>query len=155
MPYIKTDKERGPIGAWLRNGRLGKNWTTAMAVEAMRDLGHDITADYLRQLEAGPDKYPSPDLFNTFVELYGPPPEPVDRPQRIRSYQLPDDRTWSLHSILDSAQRHTRATVPREPESVWPLVDEVLSLRREVSDLRQQLMVMAAELERMRERVSL
>lgn len=74
MPRLKTDEERGYIGAWMRRERESRNWTQDEMPQRLAPLGYSVRADYYRQVEAG--KKPGPDFLATLVRLFGSEPQP-------------------------------------------------------------------------------
>src|SRR4029079_16652097 len=62
MPRIKSDQERGPIGAWMRRERIARDWSQKEMPERLATVGQRVDADYYRQLEAG--KRPGPEVMD-------------------------------------------------------------------------------------------
>lgn len=71
---MKTDDQRGPIGAWARRARLDAGYSSAdKAVEAMRGRGIELELTYLRGIESGNHR-PSRELVSAIGEFYGSTP---------------------------------------------------------------------------------
>ena len=78
MAYVKPDKERGYIGAWMRRERLEKGWSVEEVVQKLKDeYGEETRVDYYRYLEAGPRK-PGPVLLAALCRLFDSEPQPFD-----------------------------------------------------------------------------
>ena len=79
MLWMKSDDERGPIGAWARHARLAAGYTSAEhAVEGAAAAGIHITIAYLRGIESGWHR-PGRELLIRLGELYGSEPPGVER----------------------------------------------------------------------------
>lgn len=75
---VKSDAERGPIGAWARHARIAAGYSSAEhAVEAATTAGIHVTVPYLRGIEAGTNRA-GRELLARLGTLYGsdPPAEP-------------------------------------------------------------------------------
>ena len=71
---LKSDAERGPIGAWARHARLAAGYTSAEhAVEAATVAGIHLTVPYLRGIEAGSNRA-GRELLGHLAALYGSSP---------------------------------------------------------------------------------
>jgi transcriptional regulator with XRE-family HTH domain len=79
MPRIKSDQERGYIGAWMRRERIARDWSQKEMPDRMETVGVPVDADYYRQLEAG--KKPGPEVMDGLRRLFGSEPEPLPEPQ--------------------------------------------------------------------------
>ena len=76
---MKTDEERGPVGAWARNARLAAGYATAReAAEAANRAGIPLKLQHLQGIESGWDRA-GRDLLIRLGELYGSDPPGVDR----------------------------------------------------------------------------
>lgn len=76
---MKSDAERGPVGAWARHARLDAGYTSAeRAVEAATAAGIHVTVPYLRGIEAGTNRA-GKGLLRELGTLYGSEP-PVSAP---------------------------------------------------------------------------
>jgi hypothetical protein len=77
---VKSDAERGPIGAWAYRERRRKGWTVEEAVLQLEaKTGARLKAVSLRGIEAGP-KPPSSEVRHALEEIYGsraPDPQPI------------------------------------------------------------------------------
>ncbi len=78
MPRIKSDQERGPIGAWMRRERTARDWSQKEMPERLATVGQRVDADYYRQLEAG--KKPGPEVMDALQRLFGSEPQPLPEP---------------------------------------------------------------------------
>ncbi|TAL40870.1 MAG: hypothetical protein EPN91_12125 [Salinibacterium sp.] len=82
MPRLKSDEQRGYIGAWMRRERKARHWTEYRAVEELAKRGVTMRPDYWRQLEARTaGRTPGPDLMEDLVGLFGTRPEPPVEPE--------------------------------------------------------------------------
>jgi len=71
---MKSDVDRGPIGAWARNARLAAGYPTAKsAVEAAHAAGIPVTLGHVQGIEAGWDRA-GRDLLTRLGEFYGSDP---------------------------------------------------------------------------------
>lgn len=76
---MKSDGERGRVGAWLRRERKARGWSVERTVEEMGKAGYPVLSSYYRTVEAGP-KPPGPQFLTTLARIYGSePPEPEGR----------------------------------------------------------------------------
>jgi len=75
---IKTDEERGPVGAWAYHARDDADLSDEQVVEALARKGHRVTSATIRGIEGGTKKG-SRKLLRLMGEVYGsrPPGEPV------------------------------------------------------------------------------
>lgn len=101
MPRMKSDAQRGYVGAWMRRERLDREWTAERAVEALRDMtGTVVRVDYYRQLEAGTgNRVPGPELMGDLVRLYGSRPQPLPEPEPEAPALSPD--TLAIVAAID------------------------------------------------------
>lgn len=79
---MKTDADRGYIGAWMRRERLRRDLSDVAVVGLLAEQGHAIRVDYYRQLEAGTGgKRPGPELLEAMERVFESapiqPPEPL------------------------------------------------------------------------------
>jgi transcriptional regulator with XRE-family HTH domain len=74
---MKSDRDRGVIGAWARRQRLARNWTTADVVAALRKREVNILEATYRGIEAGP-RPPSADVQNGLSAVFDSPLPDVD-----------------------------------------------------------------------------
>lgn len=75
---MKTDADRGPIGAWARRARLAAGYTSAeKAAAAARAAGIEIDTAYLRGIESGAHK-PGRDLQVLLAGVYRVSPPKVE-----------------------------------------------------------------------------
>lgn len=79
MPRIKSDQERGYIGAWMRRERMSREWSQKEMPGRLGTVGFDVEYDYYRQIEAGP-KHPGPDFLDALERLFNSKPEPLPEP---------------------------------------------------------------------------
>lgn len=147
MPYVKPDSERGPIGAWLRHSREAKNWSVGEVVQRLaEDHGQSIREDYYRQLEAGPNRVPSPPLMLALTELFGSEPDwdaPLRGMHRIEQLRVRPQTDWA--PIMEMLTTATKSASEAEG-----LRADVAELRLAVRDLRREVLTLAAEVERVK-----
>ena len=131
---MKSDAERGPVGAWARRAGLDAGYTSAeRAVEAATVAGVHVTVPYLRGIEAGTNRAGKA-LLRQLGALYGSeppvssppssvPPEAARRdPRRGGRGRGPGDRPRSLaaRSTAASTAAATASTMTRRSSSVIP-----------------------------------
>jgi hypothetical protein len=81
---LKSDAERGPVGAWARHARLDAGYTSAeRAVEAATAAGVHLTVPYLRGIEAGTNRAGKA-LLHELGALYGSDPPIAAPPPVVR-----------------------------------------------------------------------
>lgn len=77
--YMKTDEDRGPVGAWARNARLAAGYRTAReAAEAANRAGIALKLQHFQGIESGWDRA-GRELLLSLGRFYGSDP-PVDAP---------------------------------------------------------------------------
>lgn len=117
---MKTDEQRGSLGAWARNARLAAGYpTVAAAHEAARSAGVAVSLSTLQGIEAGWGR-PSRELVAALGVLYGSDP-PVAPPAgdlasafnalaaELREWRLEDrERIAELEAMVDSLYRAIR-----------------------------------------------
>ncbi len=92
VPNVKSDRDRGYIGAWMRRERLARDWSNRQVLAALNAHGVRFTDDaYYRQVEAGTNgKRPGPELLAALVAIYGTKPEPFPVPEPVPASDLGD-----------------------------------------------------------------
>jgi len=78
MPRVKSDAERGVVGAWMRRERMAREWSPEQVVAELAKRGEPIRVDYYRGVEAG--KKPGSGLLQTLMTIYGSEPAPPSTP---------------------------------------------------------------------------
>ena len=113
MSRIKTDHERGYIGAWMRRERLAKPWRAEDLIAHLRDdMGIEVKLGSIRVWEAGPENnHPGPVVMTALVRLYGS--EPVE----LEPEELPRD------AVAEAVDRLTEA-VERLPAMLIAVLAE-------------------------------
>lgn len=107
VPRVKTDTERGYIGAWMRRERLARGWKEAQVVAHLADLGQRIREDYYRQLEAGSGgKKPGPELQAALENIYGSQPL-APPPDTTGSTDLDAARVAGITALTEATQQQT------------------------------------------------
>jgi hypothetical protein len=87
---MKSDVDRGPIGAWARNARLSAGYPTAKsAIEAAHAAGIPVTLGHVQGIEAGWDRA-GRDLLTRLGEFYGSDP-PIAHPPPLVSPEALDE----------------------------------------------------------------
>jgi hypothetical protein len=94
---MKSDAERGPVGAWLRRERMGRKWSVDRVVQELTDGGYPVSAVYYRQVEAG--RKAGPALVSAAVRLFGS--EPDDQARR------PETAREAIVRLADSVESLT------------------------------------------------
>lgn len=105
MPRVKSDQERGYIGAWMRRERLrpDRDWSPETVVEMLASRGQRIREDYYRQLESGAGgKRPGPELMVALVDLFGSEPQ---APHEQAGSGGDDPRIAGLLAIVERQQQ--------------------------------------------------
>jgi hypothetical protein len=79
---VKTDEERGPVGAWARSARLAAGYATAReAADAAHRAGIPLKLQHLQGIESGWDRA-GRELLARLGELYGSDPPGLERDAR-------------------------------------------------------------------------
>jgi transcriptional regulator with XRE-family HTH domain len=74
MLWMKSDEDRGPIGAWARAARIAAGYRSAEhAARAAEAAGIHVTLPYLRGIESGWHR-PGRALLGELAEFYGSAP---------------------------------------------------------------------------------
>lgn len=71
-PVAKSDRERGPVAAWMRRERRARKWTTADVVRELGKRGVHILEPSYRGYEAGP-RPPSAQVRHALEAVFGSP----------------------------------------------------------------------------------
>jgi transcriptional regulator with XRE-family HTH domain len=78
---MKTDEQRGRVGAWAYHARADHGWSVEEVVDRLTERGHRVTAGTIRGAEAG-TKLPGRELIRALAGIYEtrPPEEPIAQP---------------------------------------------------------------------------
>jgi hypothetical protein len=113
---VKSDAERGPVGAWARRARLAAGYTSAEhAVEAATAAGFHVTVPYLRGIEAGTNRA-GRELLARLGTLYGSEPPVSHPPPQVSEELLAEIREAVAEGVALGIARAFDATASSAPQ---------------------------------------
>ena len=114
MLGMKSDADRGPVGAWARNARLAAGYPTAKrATEAANKAGISVTLQHIQGIESGWDRA-GHELLLALGRLYGSEP-PVSQRAAVPPGELDAIREAVAAGVAEGVARALDAIVRAEP----------------------------------------
>lgn len=127
---VKTDEERGPIGAWARRARIAAGYTSAeAATRAANEAGFDLKLVYLRGIEAGTNR-PGRELLHHLADLYGTEP-PVGHAPPVSEEWLEALEARLLSVVSEAVARGVQRGLAQSAVDEGPLPRPSQSPRQE------------------------
>ena len=113
---MKSDEERGPVGAWARHARIAAGYATAReAAEAAARAGIPLKLQHLQGIESGWDRA-GRDLLAKLGTLYGSEPPVSHPPAQVSEELLAEIREAVAEGVALGIARAFDATVRTAPQ---------------------------------------
>lgn len=138
MARRKSDRDKGPIGAWATKQRDRRGWTPADVVRALEAVGQPITEGTYRGIEAGP-RPPSRAIIGALervFEVQAPDPhEPLPEPGNMAALvQALHEQTATMQRLIEVLTENVSGRrVALDPE----VVDEIEAAHRDALELER------------------
>lgn len=132
----KTDRDRGPIGAWMRRERKARGWKDVDVARELAQRGVPLQPASYRGYEAGPQR-PSPEVIRALSAVFGSAaPEPDTEIEATEPVQLSglikalEAQTAAMRDLVE-VMRLRESTKGSESPEVQRAAELLLELLRD------------------------
>jgi transcriptional regulator with XRE-family HTH domain len=120
---VKSNRERGPWGTWLRQERLRRGLSAEQVREMLAKRGYRVSESAYAEWESGYKKQPSREAQPILVEMWGSQPD-------LRPAEESDDADLAaaIRAQTEAINAH-RAATEQQAEALLAILEEMRETR--------------------------